>query len=121
MIGALPCNFMELNCTTEAGLSLATLSGRLDSSTSALVLSQLSAWIDRPKPLLILDTSALEYISSDGLRTLLAVAKKIRAAGGKMALVGMREHIREIYEISGFQTIIPSYADAAAARAALLG
>ena len=112
---------MELTCTTENGLSLATLSGRLDSSSSATVLVQLTSWIDRPRPLLILETSGLEYISSDGLRTLLAIAKKVRAGSGKMALVGMREHIREIYEISGFQTIIPSYPDVTTAQDALLG
>ncbi len=110
---------MNIVYTREGPLTLAALSGRLDTVTSTAALADLTAQVDHPSPRLILDASLLEYVSSAGLRTLLGLAKKIRAAGGKMAISGMTEGIREIYEISGFHSVIPPYADVAAAREAL--
>jgi anti-anti-sigma factor len=112
---------MNIECTQEEGITLAILSGRLDSATSTSVLARLIESIDHPAPRLLLDASPLDYVSSAGLRTLLSVAKKIRATGGKIALAAMKSQVREIYEISGFQSIIPSYPDLASARAGLSG
>lgn len=112
---------MKIGIIQEGLLTVATLSGRLDSATSTPALTELMACVDRPDPRLILDAESLEYVSSAGLRTLLGVAKKIRASGGKIAIAAMKEQIREIYEISGFHSIIPPYPDVAAARTALDG
>src|ERR1700748_951845 len=110
---------MTIECITEGGVTVAILSGRLDSGASTPALAQLTGSIDRLDPCLILDAANLEYVSSAALRTLLGVAKKIRASGGKIAIVGMQDSIREIFEISGFHSIIPAYADLEAARNAL--
>ena len=111
---------MNIVYTREGSLTFAALSGRLDTVTSNAALVELIAQVDHPAPRLILDAGLLEYVSSAGLRTLLGVAKKVRASGGKIAIAGMSEGIREIYEISGFHSVIPPYADVAAAKEALL-
>lgn len=110
---------MEITCRNENGITLVTLAGRLDSVTSSPALTQLGACVEHPKPQLILVAAPLEYVSSAGLRTLLGVAKKVRAAGGKIVIAGMKEHVREIFEISGFHSIIPAYPDETAAREAI--
>lgn len=110
---------MEITCRNENGITLVTLAGRLDSATSSPALTQLGSYIEHSKPQLILDAAPLEYVSSAGLRTLLGVAKKVRAAGGKIVIAAMKEHVREIFEISGFHSIIPAYQNEAAARDAL--
>jgi anti-anti-sigma factor len=110
---------MEITCAKENGITRIGLSGRLDSITSSLALTQLLAHVEHPKPRVMMDASPLLYLSSAGLRTLLGVIKKVRAEGGKIAIYGMSDSIREIIEISGFHSIIPCFPDAAAAHEAI--
>jgi anti-anti-sigma factor len=83
--------------------------GRIDSLTSSVFDRHLSAVIDRGDVNLIIDLTALEYISSTGLSAFLSAAKKIRAARGRMALVGLNSRIRLVFEMSGFLRLFPIY------------
>jgi anti-anti-sigma factor len=49
----------------------------------------------------------LEYLSSAGLRVLLSAAKEMRRRDGKIVLCDLNEFVKEIFEVSGFQTLIP--------------
>jgi anti-sigma B factor antagonist len=67
---------------------------------------------------LVVDLSGLDYISSAGLRSVLLAAKRIRASGGRMSLCSLNHQIAEVFDISGFSSILdiqPSY-DAAVTR-----
>jgi len=63
--------------------------------------------------------SRLEYISSAGLRVLLVMAKKVQQAKGKVALFGLSPNVREVFSVSGFDTIFSIQPDSAAALAAV--
>ena len=52
-----------------------------------------------------LDCGQLEYISSAGLGVLLKTQKRLLAAGGKLRLVGLKPHLRDIFRYSGFDQI----------------
>ena len=52
---------------------------------------------------LILDSGSLEYLSSAGLRSILAVNKSLSAAGGELALANARGVVRQVFEVSGFR------------------
>lgn len=56
-----------------------------------------------------LDLSGLQYISSAGLRVLLILMKKSKAAGGKVALVGVSGMVGEILEESGIDAFFEQY------------
>jgi anti-anti-sigma factor len=56
---------------------------------------------------LLFDLSALEYLSSAGLRVLLTAAKEMRRKDGKLVLCSLNEFVKEIFEVSGFQSLIP--------------
>jgi len=70
--------------------------------TETEILNHLLAGENR----LLLDLSGLDYISSAGLRVVLVVAKRLKQSAGRLALCGMRPHIREVFDISGFLTIL---------------
>ena len=53
---------------------------------------------------LVLDLSALEFISSSALRTLVATKKK-RGAAFPIALVGMNEVVREVFDVTGLDEV----------------
>ena len=53
---------------------------------------------------LVLDMSELEFICSSALRQLV-VAKKRRGAGFTIALVGMNEVVREVFDVTGLDEV----------------
>ena len=67
---------------------------------------------------LIIDFARVDYISSAGLRVLLVAAKQSKAAQCKFALCSLKAQVREVFDISGFGTIITIHPDRASALAA---
>src|ERR1051326_199578 len=93
-------------------------SGRVDQSSAEAFQAALAPHLQRCAPgqdRLILDLSALEYISSAGLRVLMLAGKQCKAQKGTLVLTGLQPLVREIFEISKFTlvfTITPSLDDA---------
>lgn len=80
------------------------VTGRLDTITAPDLEAELKASIDGIDDL-TLDFSELEYISSAGLRVLLA-SQKIMNKQGSMTVTGVNETIMEIFEKTGFSDIL---------------
>ncbi|HEY1736558.1 MAG TPA: STAS domain-containing protein [Methylovirgula sp.] len=80
--------------------------GRLDSASGPAFEKDLLAQIEGGRHRMLLDFSDLQYISSAGLRIVLLAAKKMKSAGGKMALCALNPQIAEVFEISGFSNIL---------------
>jgi anti-sigma B factor antagonist/stage II sporulation protein AA (anti-sigma F factor antagonist) len=68
---------------------------------------------------IVLDLSAVEYMSSVGLRVLMLAAKQCKGQSGRIAVAALGEQMREIFQISRFDMVFPVYEDRAAAIAAL--
>jgi stage II sporulation protein AA (anti-sigma F factor antagonist) len=83
------------------------INGRMDAVTAPEFEKTLNAWIDESEKYFVVDLSSLEYISSAGLRSILVIAKKLKALSGKIILAAMEESVNEVFEISGFNSIIP--------------
>ena len=94
--------------------------GRLDSNNSPALERQALDVIDGGARRLLIDFVDLQYISSAGLRAALAVAKRMNAAGGKLALCSLNPQIAEVFEISGVNTILDIHPSAESATARLL-
>lgn len=80
------------------------LVGRLDTTTAPALETEIKASIDGVEQLVI-DFAKLEYISSAGLRVLLA-AQKIMNKQGKMIIRNANDDIKEVFEITGFCDIL---------------
>ena len=80
------------------------LEGRLDTTTSPMLENELKEALPGVTEL-TLDLEKLEYISSAGLRVLLA-AQKTMSKQGAMKLINVNEIIMEIFEITGFSDIL---------------
>ncbi len=80
--------------------------GQLNSGNAAAaeaeILGQLAGGANR----LLLDLTQLDYISSAGLRVVLVMAKRLKQSAGQLVLCGMRPHIRDVFDISGFLNIL---------------
>lgn len=80
------------------------LEGRLDTTTAPQLESELHASLGGVSEL-VFDFKSLDYISSAGLRVLLA-AQKIMNKQGSMVVRNSGEDIREIFEVTGFSDIL---------------
>lgn len=96
---------MNLVEEQQGNAVILSLDGRLDSVSAKAFEDKLMPLVDAKPELLIVDFAKLEYISSAGLRVLLMAAKRMKASQGNLALCAMREHVREVFEISGFSNI----------------
>ncbi|MBQ2453488.1 MAG: STAS domain-containing protein [Lachnospiraceae bacterium] len=81
-----------------------TLEGRLDTTTAPELEESVKANIEGVKEL-IFEINALEYISSAGLRVLLAT-QKIMNKQGNMVVRNATEEVKEIFEVTGFYDIL---------------
>ena len=80
------------------------LEGRLDTTTAPELEKELGSALQGVKAL-TLDCEGLEYISSAGLRVLLA-AQKIMSCQGELKIKNVNETIMEIFEVTGFSDIL---------------
>ena len=96
--------------TSQAGeVQVIRLIGRLDSANSPELERALRELLDAGCTRQLLDFSALDYISSAGLRVVLLAAKALRGTrpAGRLALAGVRGMVREVFEMSGFLALFP--------------
>ena len=110
---------MEFAQEQSGDVMIVKLAGRLDSSAAQPAEENLTRALAGGAPHLAIDMSALQYISSAGLRVLLVVAKKVQQAKGKMVLFGLLPNVREVFSVSGFDKIFAIQSDADAAIAAV--
>ena len=95
-----------MNITKNAADTALTLvlEGRLDTTSSPQLEAELKRSISNVETL-VFDMNALDYISSAGLRVLLA-AQKVMNKQGKMIIRGANQNIMEIFEVTGFVNIL---------------
>ena len=95
---------MTINKEKNNGILTLAIEGRLDTVTAPeleKVVNEETADIKE----LVLDMNALEYISSAGLRVLLAAQKKMNRQG-EMIIRNVNDVIMEIFEVTGFVDIL---------------
>ena len=81
--------------------------GRIDGLNARQFQEDLSAAISEKDNTVILNFESLSYISSAGIRVILTTAKMLQRRRGRLALYSLTDSVREIFEISGFDQIIP--------------
>ena len=106
---------MEIQVEARNGIRVVGLIGRLDTSTSPDLEKRLLGLAYAGERRLVLDFGGVEYISSAGLRVLLLVVKRLRAAGGELVLCTLGPAVRQVFELAGFIAIFPIEASRAAA------
>lgn len=95
---------MTIQKTLNGSTLSVALEGRLDTTTAPQLEAELKASMDGITEL-ELDFEKLEYLSSAGLRVLLA-AQKVMNKQGKMVIRHVNETIQEVFEITGFIDIL---------------
>ena len=97
---------MDVSTRTSEGVTIIAFAGNLDSNTSPQAQQAIDALLAGGVQKVVVDFSALDYVSSAGLRVLLSAAKRLQGPGKALRLFGLNETVREVFEISGFAQIL---------------
>jgi anti-sigma B factor antagonist len=98
---------MEIRQNEEGGIVFLAISGRMDAATSPQAEEIVKKVLEGDTNRLLFDLSKLDYLSSAGLRVILAAAKEMKRRKGKFVLCSLNDYVKEIFEVSGFGAIIP--------------
>lgn len=96
---------MTIKKTVDGDKLVLDLEGRLDTTTAPQLENELKVSLYDIKEL-TLDMENLEYLSSAGLRVLLAAQKQMQKQKAEMVIVNVNEIIMEVFEVTGFVDII---------------
>lgn len=96
---------MTIKKTVDGDKLVLALEDRLDTTTAPQLENELKVSLYDIKEL-TLDMEKLEYLSSAGLRVLLAAQKQMQKQQGKMVIINVNEIIMEVFEVTGFVDII---------------
>lgn len=95
---------MTINTQTNSGNTTLVIEGRLDTLSAPQLEKEINTASESAENIL-LDMTALEYISSAGLRVLLSAQKKI-SKSGSMKLTGVSDAVMDVLEMTGFADIL---------------
>ena len=95
---------MDINKNVNGSAVTLEVAGRLDTTTAPQLEAELQGCMETAEEL-TLDFAKLDYISSAGLRVLLATQKVMGKKGG-MKLRNVCAEIMEVFEITGFTDIL---------------
>ena len=98
---------METTTREVAGCAVIGVKGRLDAETAPHFEGQCSTLINEGKRRIVLDLGELSYISSAGLRAILAAAKNLKQGGGGLAVACLTPMVSEVFAIAGFDRLLP--------------
>lgn len=95
---------MQINQKQFGDELVISLEGRLDTTTAPNLEAVINTISDSVKNLVI-DMHKVEYVSSAGLRVLLAIQKKMNNVG-TLKLTGVNETVMEVFQMTGFSDIL---------------
>lgn len=96
-----------------------TAHGRVDAAAAPNLESQLKALLAQGKTQIVVDMADVSYISSSGLKVLLAALRQSRRQQGQLVLCNLQPKVASILEMIGFDQVFPIAQDLAAATCLL--
>jgi len=96
--------------------NLLVLTGEIDLNESPAVKEAFRAVLAGKPGRILVDCSGVTYMDSSGLAVLIEAMQRLHATGGKLALFGLRESVRNILHIARLDQVFQIYPDRAAAE-----
>jgi anti-sigma B factor antagonist len=100
---------LETTTASHEGKLVLSVNGRVDTSTAPELEKAINKEIDQGNRKILLNFSKVSYISSGGLRVLLATAKKLKNPGDKFCLCSLSPEVMKILKLAGFTSIFSIY------------
>ncbi|MFA5332702.1 MAG: STAS domain-containing protein [Methanoregula sp.] len=109
---------MDITSRIQGTATVLAVAGRVDTTTAGDLESAINSAIGDGHRRLLLEFGGVTYISSGGLRVLLATAKKLRNSDDRYALCNLSPEVFKVMKLAGFTSIFSIYSDEGEALAA---
>lgn len=103
---------MFISLDQHDGVAVVTLDGNLDAVTAPRLDDLLKEQVGQGQKRFVLDFAKVGYISSAGLRVILATLKDARQRDGDVCLAAVQANVRKVFEMSGLTSILTLCEDA---------
>jgi len=110
---------MEIDAKKEGQAVIIALTGRMDAVSAPQFDKTVDDFIEQGETRILIDFKTLEYISSAGLQSVLALAKRLEMINGTVLLSDLNGAVKEVFEISGFSSIFTIFDNLDAAQASI--
>ena len=107
-------NGMQFESAKQGKAVVIKAKGRMDAASAPEFEAECGRFIDQGETLLAVDQGGVEYLSSAGLRSILATAKRLKARQGEIRFCGLTGMVQEVFSVSGFSSMFqvrPTLAD----------
>jgi anti-anti-sigma factor len=110
---------MNIVTTQIDATTIMSIEGRLDGNHAQEMESAFMALAGEGHIRFVFDFTQMQYISSAGLRVVLVAAKKLRSVQGRLVCANMSDQVRDVFEMSGFLSILETAVSTAEALSQL--
>lgn len=110
----------EVECPQGTSASVIRAQGYIDTHTATELEQLLREQLDAGRSHLVLDLTAVDYVSSAGWGVLIASVRRARHLGGDLRLAGMRREVNDVFELLEFPSIMHAHADVEQALTSLV-
>jgi anti-sigma B factor antagonist len=100
---------MKIEERTIGDVHMISVRGRMDTVSSKDVEASLSRAAEDGRKRIVVNMSDVDYISSMGLRVLVAAYKRQKKEHGSLELVSLQPHVQNIFKIAGLDRVFPIY------------
>ena len=100
---------MDIKAANRDGNTILSVNGRIDTLTAPELEQAINTEIGQGNKKILLVFSDVSYISSGGLRVLLATAKKLKNPGDKFGICNLQPEVLKVFRLAGFTSIFSIY------------
>ena len=96
---------MQITTSEENGRTLLAIEGRLDTNTAPQLEEAAGALFDAAKNNIVVDLGACDFVSSAGLRVIVAMQKRV-LNGGSLAFRNVQPDVMDVFDMTGFSKLL---------------
>jgi anti-sigma B factor antagonist len=100
---------MQIEVKSLKKVDVIALAGRIDSSNATDFDNAMKDLLSKGRRNIVLDMSKLDYMSSAGLRAMVAALKSARNGGGNVVIAEPNERMVDTLKLVGFQSLFTQY------------
>jgi anti-sigma B factor antagonist len=102
---------MEIEVESFKRVDLMTISGRIDSSNASELEDAFRELTEDGHYRLVLELSGIEYMSSAGLRALVAALRECKKHHGDVRIASPSDRMEEVLNLAGLDSVFTVYDD----------
>jgi len=109
---------MPIQARVEPGYAIVTVSGRLTLGREVEQLERVVAdLLQQQEKKVVLDMTALDYLDSSGIGTVVSCLTQVKKSGGDLRLAGVSQRLQRMFKMTGVDSLVSIYPTVAEATA----